>query len=70
MRRSTLFKTRNISHSSLETFLKIEFLIVVDFTMKTCSRLLGEIIMPVYEGGLSQDALDSFINSERLIWVC
>ena len=57
-----MFKTRNISHSSLETFLKIEFLIVVDFTMEACSRLLGKIIVAVYERRSCEDPFDSFVD--------
>jgi hypothetical protein len=67
--KTTLFEARNISHSSLETFLEVELLIVVDFPMKTCSGLLREIIVPIYEGRLCEDAFDSFVNGEGLIWM-
>ena len=65
-----MLKTRNISHSSLETLLEIELLIVVNFTMETCSWLLGKIVVPVYKRCFCEDAFDSCVNSERLIWVC
>lgn len=65
----TLSQSGNIRHSPLESICEIEFRVVVNLAVKTCPRLLRQVIVAVDERRPEKNPLDSLVDVELLIGV-